>query len=93
MTETTAKKGMVRFKKGHSKLEFDFGFLNEINYDDKRSMKEVVETLFNEIKSLKDEVSKIKVDRDEFYAKYQELQIEHDRMLVDVKSLKTFTLD
>jgi hypothetical protein len=56
-------------------------------------MKEVVETLFNEIKSLKDEVSKIKVDRDEFYKKYQELQIEHDRMLVDVKSLKTFTLD
>ena len=54
MTETTAKKGMVRFKKGHSKLEFEFGFLNEINYDDKRTMKEVVETLFNEIKSLKE---------------------------------------
>jgi hypothetical protein len=51
-TETTAKKGMVKYKKGHSKLELDYGFLNEINYDDKRQLKEVVETLFGKIKEL-----------------------------------------
>lgn len=54
MTETTAKKGMVKYKNGHSKLEFDYGFLNEINYDDKRQLKEVVETLFGKIKGLEE---------------------------------------
>ncbi|MFA5720002.1 MAG: hypothetical protein WC939_02950 [Acholeplasmataceae bacterium] len=90
-------KSLARAKVGSVKTKAPDGTevweeLNQVPYDNRR-MKEVVETLFNEIKSLKDEVSKIKVDRDEFYKKYQELQIEHDRMLVDVKSLKTFTLD
>lgn len=61
MTETTAKKGMVRYKKGHSKLEFEFGFLNEINYDDKRTMKEVVETLFGKIDKLENLVKELSV--------------------------------
>ena len=93
MTETTAKKGMVRYKNGFTKNDFDYDFLDKINYDDKRTLKEVVETLFREIKTLKEENTQIKMDRDEFMKKYQTLEIEHDRMLNDVKSLKTFSLD
>ena len=37
MTRTTAKKGMVEYKKGHAKEDFDFGYLSDINYDDKRA--------------------------------------------------------
>jgi len=93
MTETTAKKGMLKYKKGHSKNDFDYGYLQEINYDDKRLMKEVIETLFSVNKSLGKEIEQIKLDRAEFMVKYNELKKEHDRMLKDVKALSTFTLD
>lgn len=56
MTETTAKKGMTRFKTGHGKNDFDFDYLQALNYDDKRTLKQVIETLFTEIKRLKEEV-------------------------------------
>jgi len=60
MTKTTAKKGMVEFKNGHSKLDHDYGYLQEINYDDKRLMKEVIETLFSVNKSLGKDIKDIK---------------------------------
>ena len=56
MTRTTAKKGMVEYKKGHAKEDFDFGYLSDINYDDKRELKEVVETLFSKIKGLEKQI-------------------------------------
>ena len=56
MTRTTAKKGMVEYKKGHAHEDFDFGYLSDINYDDKRELKEVVETLFSKIKGLEKQI-------------------------------------
>lgn len=56
MTRTTAKKGMVEYKKGHAKEDFDFGYLSTINYDDNRELKEVVETLFSKNKSLEKQI-------------------------------------
>lgn len=93
MTETTAKKGMVRFKSGFSKNDFDYDFLSQVNYDDSRKLVNVIEALFGEIKSMKETINAMKVDRDKFMAKYQTLEIEHDSMKTDVKSLKTFSLD
>lgn len=59
MTETTAKKGMVRYKIGYTKSEFDFDYLQSINYDDKRTLKVVVETLFRENANLKKEMAEL----------------------------------
>jgi hypothetical protein len=58
MTKTTAKKGMIEFKTGHAKLDFDYDYLQSINYDDKRKLKEVIETLFNVNKELGKEYNK-----------------------------------
>ena len=93
MTKTTAKKGMIECKTGHSKLDYDYVYAQEVNYDDKRKLKEVIETLFSVNKSLEKEIEQMKVDRDEFMVKYNTLNEEHDRMLNDVKALSTFTLD
>ena len=83
MTETTAKKGMVRFKKGHSKLEFDFGFLNEINYDDKRTMKEVVETLFGKIDKLENLVKELSIQHKD---KVDQLEKEYNERLERIET-------
>lgn len=72
--------------------ELGYEALNQVPYDN-RKLKEVIETLFGKIKSLEEDNKQIKVDRDEFMKKYQALQIEHDSMKSDVKSLKTFSLD
>ena len=93
MTKTTAKKGMVECKTGHSKNDFDYVYAQEVNYDDERKLKKVIETLFSVNKSLEKEIEQMKVDRDEFMVKYNTLNEEHDRMLNDVKALSTFTLD
>jgi len=93
MTETTAKKGMTRYKKGHSKNEFDYDFLQSINYDDKRLLKEVIETLFNVNKSLGEKINEMKIDREVFMIQYKTLNEEHDRMLIKVNELSAFTLD
>jgi hypothetical protein len=58
MTELTAKKGMTRYKSGHSKNDFDFAFLNDINYDDKRKLVDVIEALFGKIKALEESIEK-----------------------------------
>lgn len=57
MTETTAKKGMVRVKTGHTKNDFDFKFLKDINYDD-RELGVVIETLFNNMKKMEERFNK-----------------------------------
>ena len=92
MTETTAKKGMVRVKTGHTKNDFDYAFLKDINYDD-RELGVVIETLFGNIKALKEENTKLREDCEAFKKDYETLKDEHDRMLLDVKSMKTSTLD
>jgi hypothetical protein len=93
MTKTTAKKGMIECKTGHSKNDFDYDYLQSINYDDKRKLKEVIETLFSVNTSLAKEIDDMKLDRDKFIESYNELKEEHDRMLKNVKALSTFTLD
>lgn len=75
MTETTAKKGMVRYKTGHSKNDFDFDYLSSINYDDKRTLKQVIETLFTENKNLNE---KIETAEKEFSEKLDSLKKEYD---------------
>lgn len=92
MTETTAKKGMVRVKTGHTKNDFDFKFLKDINYDD-RELGVVIETLFGNIKSLKEEIANLREDCETFKKAFDTLKNEHDRMLLDVKNMKTSTLD
>lgn len=56
MTETTAKKGMTRYKTGYSKSDFNYDYVASVNYDEKRTLKQVIETLFNENKSLKEKL-------------------------------------
>jgi len=51
MTKKTAKKGMVEHKVGFSEKEFDYNYLQSINYDDKRLLKDVIETLFKVIEN------------------------------------------
>ena len=56
MTETTAKKGMTRYKSGHSKNDFDFAFLGEIHYDEKRKLVTVIENLFGKITEIEKKI-------------------------------------
>lgn len=51
MTKKTAKKGMVEYKVGFNDRDFDYSFLQSINYDDKRLLKDVIETLFKVIEN------------------------------------------
>ena len=51
MTKKTAKKGMVECKIGFSEKDFDYAYLQSINYDDKRLLKDVIETLFKVIEN------------------------------------------
>jgi hypothetical protein len=71
MTETTAKKGMVRFKVGYSKSEFDFGFLSSINYDDTRKLKQVIETLFTENTNLKEQITTMAEEFNTAFTEYK----------------------
>jgi hypothetical protein len=93
LTKTTAKKGMSEYKAGFGKNDYEYGFLNVQNYDEKRYLKEVIETLFGKIDKLEKILEGVIVDRDKFIEQYNELKKEHDRMLLDVKVLSTFTLD
>lgn len=58
MTETTAKKGMVKYKTGFSKNDFDYDFLSQVNYDESRKLVSVIEALFGKIKSLEEAIDK-----------------------------------
>ncbi len=75
MTELTAKKGMVKTKVGHGKDDFDFKWLKDVYYNDKLPLDEFLTMLFkdvdehmkeefakrdNKIKTLEDEVSKLR---------------------------------
>lgn len=78
MTELTAKKGMVRYKTGHGSKDFDYGYLDEINYDDKRKLKQVIETLFTDNKRLVKELDNYKIATNE---KLQEMQNKMDKFV------------
>lgn len=51
MTKKTAKKGMVEVKVGFNERDYDYNYLQSINYDDKRLLKDVIETLFKVIEN------------------------------------------
>ncbi len=87
MTETTAKKGMVHYKNGLSKTDFDFGFLKDINYDDKRTLKEVVETLFNLGKGYEKEIEAMKMKLDFVEKENLELKNEVKKLSDDINDL------
>jgi predicted nucleic acid-binding Zn-ribbon protein len=84
MTETTAKKGMVKYKKDHAKESFDFDYLQEINYDDKRSLKQVVETLFSAIKKQNELLEQ---QAHEFEARIKEIQEQHTKDMEQLKAV------
>lgn len=93
MTRTTAKKGMVEFKIGYAKDDFDFGYLSAINYDDNRKLVQVIEALFGKLEKLDGEIERVKQERDQFMVGYDVLKQEHDKLIQDLKALKVTTLD
>lgn len=52
MTRTTAKPGMVEHKVGHGMKDFDFAYIEEIPYNDKISVRNVVKGLEAKDKAL-----------------------------------------
>jgi hypothetical protein len=45
MTRTTAKKGMLEYKAGHSKDQFDFDYLANLPYNEKILVKHLIDKL------------------------------------------------
>jgi hypothetical protein len=77
-TETTAKKGMTQYKNGYGKNDKDWGFLHEINYDDKRALKEVIETLFGKLEKSEKAVEDLK---SQFKERVDQLELEYNKRL------------
>lgn len=78
LTKTTAKKGMSEYKTGFGKNNYEYGFLNVQNYDEKRYLKEVIETLFGKIDKLEKALEEAKLDYDK---RLDQVKTEHgDRL-------------
>ena len=82
MTETTAKPGMIRYKEGHTKDTFKYGYLEDIPYNASVSVRNIIKGLESsdknielENKSLKEELNKQKIK--------QEAQDEVIKKLID----------
>lgn len=52
MTRTTAKVGMVEHKVGHGMKEFDYAFIEDIAYNDKISVRNVIKGIDAKHKNL-----------------------------------------
>ena len=52
MTRTTAKPGMIEFKDGYSGKDFKYGYIEDIAYNDKLSIRNVVKGLEAKDKAL-----------------------------------------
>jgi len=47
-TELTAKKGMIHYKSGHGKLDFDYAFIKDILYDGEITLDELLNKIVEE---------------------------------------------
>jgi predicted nuclease with TOPRIM domain len=81
MTETTAKKGMLKFKKGFNKTDFDYDYIENIPYNDTISVR-------NLIKGLQAEDMNIKLENKELKEKLQEALKHNSRLDQKIDSLE-----
>ena len=65
----------------------------ELKETNQPSLRDVIVKFEKDIKELSDSLVEVIEQRDLFMTKYEELKIEHDTMLNDVKDLSIFTLD
>lgn len=92
MTKLTAKKGMVKYKVGHGKEDFDYAFLEDIPMNkDLISLKTVLETITNQVRDeFKLEVDKL---REEHLNEVKVLNERLDKQNETIIALKTMRLE
>ena len=76
MTKLTAKKGMMKYKIGHGKEDFDYDFMCNIPYDEHTKLSDVLKTIKEDL-------------RDEFQRKTAELEEENRQMKNELNTLRT----
>ena len=75
MTRLTAKKGMMEYKSGHGKEDYDFAYMKDIPYDDKHTLSlhhSKMEENMNKV--LDDKCKALQTALDDLTKKYEDLR-------------------
>lgn len=88
MTDTTAKKGMIKYKKGYDKEGFDYAYLEEIPYNENLSVRNVVKGLESKDKTLELENAELKRELLGHRKLIESMEIKFSQLAVEVEDVR-----
>jgi len=90
-TELTAKKGMIHYKSGHGKLDFDYAFIKDILYDGEITLDELLNKIVEEYDEKQSEWVRNLSEKFDKYKEMTDSKIE--KLEKEIAQMKQFNLD
>lgn len=92
-TRTTAKRGMVEYKVGDGRDKFDYGFIEELDYNDKLTVKALIQALDQNTEKAHEYIAHLEKRLKQAEAKNDALERSVRLLADEIKDTKTKTLE